>query len=214
MRIAIVSEVSSADKNAAVAAALEGRGHEVLNLGMESPQAVPALSYVHTGLLTAILLNLGRADLVVGGCGTGQGYAQAAMMYPNVFCGQVTCPLDAWLFAQINGGNCISLRLNQGYGWAGDVNVRMIFDAYFSVESGGGYPPHRREAQKAGRQLLWNVSTLGHRPFAEIISALPDELLLPVLGLPGMVRLMDIETIEDEETRKAFRVRAGGGVSR
>ena len=208
MRIAIVSEVSSADKNAAVAAALEGRGHHVVNLGMASPQAVPALSYVHTGLITGILLNLGRVDLVVGGCGTGQGYAMAAMMYPNVFCGQVTGPLDAWLFAQINGGNCISLRLNQGFGWAGDVNLRMLFDAFFSVESGGGYPPHRREPQRASRQALAGVSTAGHRPFAEIIAALPDELLHPVLGYPGMGEVIDIESIGDEQTRNAFRARA------
>jgi ribose 5-phosphate isomerase RpiB len=214
MRIAIVSEASSSDKNAMVAAALEGRGHQVVNLGMTSPQAVPALSYVHTGLITAIMLNLGRADLVVGGCGTGQGYAQAAMMFPNVFCGQVASPLDAWLFAQINGGNCISLRLNQGFGWAGDVNLRMIFDAYFSVESGSGYPAHRREAQKVSRQLLRKVSTMAHRSFAEIVAELPEELLQTVLGVPGMNEVIDIESIEDDETRNAFRARARGGVGR
>jgi ribose 5-phosphate isomerase RpiB len=207
MRIVVVSEVSSADKNAAVVSALEGRGHQVVNLGMESPQAVPALGYVHIGLITGILLNLGRADLVVGGCGTGQGYTQAAMMYPNVFCGLVTCPLDAWLFAQINGGTCISLRLNQGFGWAGDVNLRMIFDAYFSVESGSGYPPHRREPQRVSRQLLAGVSTMTHRSFAEIIAALPDELLQPVLCSPGMEKIIAADSIEDEETRNAFRAR-------
>jgi ribose 5-phosphate isomerase RpiB len=207
MRIAVVSEASSADKNAAVASALEGRGHQLMNLGMTSPQAVPALSYVHTGLITGILLNLGRADLVVGGCGTGQGYAMAAMMYPHVFCGQVTSPLEAWLFAQINGGNCISLRLNQGFGWAGDVNLRMIFDAFFSVESGGGYPPHRREAQKVSRQLLGNVSTTAHRSFAEIVAALPDELLQPVLCIPGMEEIVDVDSIEDDQIKNAFRAR-------
>jgi ribose 5-phosphate isomerase RpiB len=214
MKIAVVSEVSSADKNAAVVAALEGRGHEVVNLGMKDPRAVPALGYVHTGLLTGILLNLGRADLVVGGCGTGQGYAQAAMMCPGVFCGQVTAPLDAWLFAQINGGNCLSLRLNQGFGWAGDVNLRMIFDAFFSVERGAGYPPHRREAQKASRALLAEVSTAGHRPFAQVVTALPDEVLQPVLAAPGVLGVIDVDSIDDEETRKAFRARLRAGTGK
>jgi ribose 5-phosphate isomerase RpiB len=208
MRIAVVNEASSADKNAAVVAALEGRGHQVLNIGMTGPQDVPALSYVHTGLITGILLTLGRVDLVVGGCGTGQGYAMAAMMYPNVFCGQVTNALDAWLFAQINGGNCISLQLNQGFGWAGDVNLRMIFDAFFSVESGGGYPSHRREAQRTSRQLLKGLSAAAHRSFADSIAALPDELLHPVLCFPGVEKIIDIETIEDEQTRSVFRARA------
>jgi ribose 5-phosphate isomerase RpiB len=208
MRIAVVNEASSADKNAEVVAALEGRGHHVLNMGMAGPLDVPALSYVHTGLITGILLTLGRVDLVVGGCSTGQGYAMAAMMYPNVFCGQVTNALDAWLFAQINAGNCISLRLNQGFGWAGDVNLRMIFDAFFSVESGGGYPSHRREAQRASRQLLKGLSAAAHRSFADIIATLPDELLHPVLCFPGMEELIDMDSIQDEEIRNAFRARA------
>jgi ribose 5-phosphate isomerase RpiB len=208
MRIAIVSETTSADKNSAIATALEGRGHNILNLGMFKSGASPELGYVHTGLITGILLNLGRVDFVVGGCGTGQGYAQAAMMYPNVFCGLVADPLDAWLFAQINGGNCISLRLNQGYGWAGDVNLRMIFDALFSVERGGGYPPHRREAQKSYRLLLQGLSAANHRSFADIIATMPDELLTPVLSYPGMDRAIDVDSIEDAEIRNVFRTRA------
>ena len=108
----------------------------------------PELQYTHTGLLSALLLNLGRVDLVVGGCGTGQGFLASASQYPGVFCGHILTPLDAWLFAEINNGNCLSLALNQGYGWASDVNLRMIFDQYFSVEPGCGYPPHRRVPSK------------------------------------------------------------------
>ena len=74
-----------------------------------------------------------------------------------MFCGHILNPLDAWLFAQINDGNCISLALNQGYGWAGDVNLRFIFDAYFRVERGSGYPPHRQAPQRASRMVLWRV---------------------------------------------------------
>ena len=34
MRIAVVNETSAADKNADILAALDGRGHEVINAGM------------------------------------------------------------------------------------------------------------------------------------------------------------------------------------
>jgi ribose 5-phosphate isomerase RpiB len=207
MKIAVVSETSSADKNSAIASTLEGRGHQIVNLGMFKSGASPELGYVHTGLIAGILLNLGRVDYVVGGCSTGQGFAQAAMMYPGVSCGQIHDALDAWLFAQINGGNCVSLRLNQGYGWAGDVNLRMIFDALFSVEQGGGYPPHRREAQGKARRLLEQVSAATHRGFAQIMAALPDELLGPVLCYPGMPSLVDVDSIGDEELRNTFRAR-------
>ena len=147
MRIAIINEVSAQQKNGDILKALEGRGHEVLNLGMTGNPNLPELTYIHTGLMTGILLNANAADFVVGGCGTGQGYLNAAVQYPGVFCGLISSPLDAWLFTQINGGNCISLQLNQGYGWAADENLRFIFDRIFSVERGSGYPENRRESQ-------------------------------------------------------------------
>jgi len=211
MRIAIVNETSAADRNADILRALEGRGHEILNVGMKKNGEEPQLQYVHTGLMAALLLHLGRADLVVGGCGTGQGFLNSVMQYPGVFCGHILSPLDAWLFAQINDGNCISLMLNQGYGWAADVTLRMIFDAYFGVERGGGYPPHREAPQRASRAVLRTVSALAHRPWAEIVGALPGEILDPVLSYPGLWRLLDAETVADPALRGALLARAKSG---
>ena len=204
MRIAVINEISAADRNADILAALEGRGHEIFNVGMTRYGAQPELIYIHTGLMTALLLNLKRVDFVVGGCGTGQGYLNSAMQYPNVFCGLILDPLDAWLFTQINGGNCISLALNKGYGWAGDVNLRFVFDRIFSVERGCGYPAHRQEPQQAAIRTLENVSFLTHRPFAEIITLLPDDVLLPAAEYPGMQELIDIPSIEAPDLKTAL----------
>lgn len=204
MRIAVVSETSAGDKNTDIMAALEGRGHILINAGMKHSGEKPELQYYHTGLMAAILLNLGRVDFVVGGCGTGQGFLNAAMQYPNVFCGHIVTPLDAWLFMQINGGNCISLPLNQGYGWAGNVNLSMIFDAMLSVERGAGYPEHRKAPQKESRETLAAISRAAHLPFAQIIPLLPEKVILPVLEYPGMLELIDIASIEDEALRLAF----------
>jgi ribose 5-phosphate isomerase RpiB len=129
MKIAVINETSAADRNADILAALVGRGHAIINAGMKKNGEKPELQYIHTGLLAAILLNLQRVDLVVGGCGTGQGFLNAVMQYPGVCCGHILTDLDAWLFAQINAGNCISLALNQGYGWAANVNLKFIFTA-------------------------------------------------------------------------------------
>lgn len=207
VKIAVVNETSAADRNADVLAALEGRGHEVMNAGMTKSGAKPELTYIHTGLISAILLNLKRVDFVVGGCGTGQGYLNAVMQYPGVFCGHILNSLDAWLFAQINGGNCISLALNQGYGWAADVNLRFIFDRIFSVERGCGYPPHRQASQRQSRETLEKVSELTHRPFAEIIVTLPDEVIKPAIEFPGIEELIDVDSIEDANLRAAFQKR-------
>ncbi|WP_333651941.1 RpiB/LacA/LacB family sugar-phosphate isomerase [Lacrimispora sp.] len=194
MRIAVINEVSARQKNSDIIKALEGRGHEVLNLGMTGNSELPELTYIHTGLMTAILLNSGSVDFVVGGCGTGQGYLNAAMQFPGVFCGLISSSLDAWLFTQINGGNCISLPLNQGYGWAADVNLRFVFDRIFSVESGCGYPENRRESQQKSRQTLSRISQIAHRPFFEILDDMPQEIVKAVAGFPGFISVLDKKT--------------------
>jgi ribose 5-phosphate isomerase RpiB len=163
--------------------------------------------------MTALLLNLGRVDFVVGGCGTGQGFLNSAMQYPGVFCGHILNDLDVWLFAQINGGNCISLALHQGYGWAGEVNLRFIFDRLLSVERGGGFPEHRAAPQKEYRTKLEGVSAITHRPLAEIIRLLPDHALLPAIEYPGMKELINADSIEDSALKDALTMRAGAKLS-
>lgn len=207
MKIAVINETSAADRNADILAALEGRGHEIINAGMKKNGEKPELQYIHTGLLAAILLNLHRVDLVVGGCGTGQGFLNAVMQYPGVCCGHILNDLDAWLFALINAGNCISLALNQGYGWAANVNLRFIFDRYFSVEAGQGYPPHRREPQAQSRDTLKAISAVTHRSLADIIAAMPDDVLNPVLAYPGVRELIAVEAIDDPDVKHAFQQR-------
>jgi len=207
MRIAVINETSAGNRNADILAALEGRGHEVLNVGMTERGARPELSYIHTGLMTAILLHLNLVDFVVGGCGTGQGYLNSVMQYPGVFCVHILNDLDAWLFARINAGNCISLALNQGYGWAGEVNLRFIFDRLFTSELGAGYPLQRAAPQKEFRTKLMEVSEATHRTFPEIVNALPDDFLLPAIEYPAMKNLLQIESISDPVLRKAFTMR-------
>ncbi len=210
MRIAVINETSAADRNADILRALDGRGFEIMNAGMTRNGAQPELSYIHTGFLTALLLNLGRVDFVIGGCGTGQGYLNSVMQYPGVFCGHVLDDLDAWLFTQINGGNCISLALNQGYGWAADVNLRFIFDRIFSVERGGGYPAYRAVPQREYRKKLTELSGLTHRSMAEIVAALPDHAVMPALAYPGVEELICAGPVEDETLRAAVAARMSG----
>ncbi len=182
MRIAIVSEVSAVSKNPDIFRVLEGFDYEVINVGMQDPDHKPELTYIHTGLISALLLNLDSVDIVVGGCGTGQGYLNSVMQYPGVFCGLIADPLDAWLFSQINGGNCISLPLNKGYGWAGDVNLKYIFEKLFSGEMGAGYPEHRKESQQESRNKLKQISAISHRQMEDILAALDKDIVKTVFS--------------------------------
>lgn len=213
MRIAVVCETSTADRHGDVLKALEGRGHEVFSAGMTRSGASPELSYIQTGFISALLLNAGRADLIVGGCGTGQGYLNAVMQYPGVFCGLIQDPMDAWLFRQINDGNCISLALQKGYGWAADVNLGFLFDRFFSVEAGGGYPPHRAEPQRASRGILHGVTQATHKPFAQIVRDLDVAVVGPALGYPGVAEAVDAATLADADLKAALQARMAGAAS-
>jgi len=209
MRIAVINEISAAVRNPDIIAALEGRGHEIINTGMREGITEPELQYIQTSLMTAVLLNIKRVDLVVAGCGTGQGFINAALQYPGVFCGLVTSPLDAWLFAQINDGNCISLALQKGYGWAEGENLKFIFDHYFDAPKGGGYPVARKEPQARSRETLKRVNTITHKPFTEILYDMPEEIIKPAIEFPGFVQTVSEAEIEDSELKAAVKSRFG-----
>ncbi|MBA7588697.1 hypothetical protein ES708_30764 [subsurface metagenome] len=204
MKIVVINEVSAIARNSHILAALEGRGHEVINAGMSESKTAPELNYIHTGIMAGLLLNLGRADYVVGGCSTGQGFMNVALQFPMVVCGQLRSPLDAWLFSHINGGNCVSLTLNQEYGWAGEINLKFIFDGLFEAEWGSGYPANRRDFQKKGRQIVAALSKAVHPPLPQIIKAIPDDLLQPILRFSGIREILAISSIPDTPTREAL----------
>lgn len=169
MKVAVINEVSARYKNPEIISALKAAGADTINAGMCAGDIDIELTYIHTGLMSAILLNLGAVDMVVGGCGTGEGYLISAMQYPNVFCGLITEPLDAWLFSQINAGNCVSLALNKGYGWAGNINLEYLFQKLFESPMGQGYPPARSESQAQSRATLNKLSAIAHKSMEEIL---------------------------------------------
>ena len=208
MLIAVINETSAADRNADIMAALAGRGHEVVNAGMTRTGAQPEMTYMNTAFLAALLLNARRADLVVGGCGTGQGFLNAVLQYPRVVCGHLQTALDAWLFAQINAGNCVSLALLQGWGWASEVSLRMLFDSLLGVDAGVGYPPHRRDSQRDSRALLHKLSIASHRAMADIVLAADERIVRPALDYPGVMDLLDLPTLADQDLAEAVASRA------
>lgn len=191
MRIAVLNEVSARSKNADILAALaEHAEHELINAGMSAEGDEPELTYIQTGLMAAILLGTKACDLVVGGCGTGQGFLNSAMQYPGVFCGLIVDPLDAWLFSQINAGNCISLPLNKGYGWAGDLNLKLIFREFFRDAAGAGYPAYRSDSQAQSRERLADISNKTHLDLGSIVLSLDDEILRPLKGCDAFLDLL------------------------
>jgi ribose 5-phosphate isomerase RpiB len=189
MKIAVIIEGSTKHRNGDVIKALEvlGSGYEIYNLGMKNTEGEPDLTYIETGFMSALFLNLKAVDFVVGGCGTGQGYINAVLQFPGTACGLLVDTVDAFLFSQVNAGNCISLCLNKGYGnLGGDLNLRFVFQNLFNDTYGQGYPPARKDIQVGARKKLARLSLDAHKSMKEIIPLMDTQTVSRTLSFPGV----------------------------
>ena len=183
MRIALINENSQAAKNEMIYANLkkvaESKGHTVDNYGMYSADDNEQLTYVQNGILAAILLNSGACDFVVTGCGTGEGAMLALNSFPNVLCGHVVDPSDAYMFMQINDGNAIALPFAKGFGWGADLNLQYIFEKAFGSPKGMGYPnePGRKESQNRNAALLSQMKEAISKDLISALKAIDPELV-------------------------------------
>ena len=193
MRIALINENSQASKNEIVFNTLNmvatKYGHIVDNYGMFNSEDKP-LTYVQNGLLAAILLNSGAADFVVTGCGTGSGAMLAANSFPKVLCGLIVDPSDAYMFAQINDGNCVSMPFAKGFGWGAELNLEYCFEKLFNGPRGQGYPKDRVVPEQRNKKILDGVKEITHASMIEILKKIDKGFLL--------------ETIDRESFRTLF----------
>lgn len=181
MKIALINENSQAAKNSIICETLkkvvEPLGHEVFNYGMYSADDKAQLTYVQNGILAAILLNSGAADLVITGCGTGEGAMIACNAFPGVLCGHVVDPTDAYQFTQVNNGNCIALPFAKGWGWGAELNLQYVFEKLFVEEWGGGYPKERKEPEQRNAKILTEVKKVTQRDLLDILPNLDADLV-------------------------------------
>ena len=186
MKIALINENSQAAKNAIIEATLkkvvEPLGHTVYNYGMYSAEDKNQLTYVQIGILSAVLLNSGACDLVITGCGTGEGAMLAANAFPGVLCGHVVDPTDAYQFTQVNNGNCISLPFAKGWGWGAELNLQYVFEKLFVEEWGQGYPRERAIPEQRNKRILDEVKKVTHNDLCYILENLDRELVLGALA--------------------------------
>jgi ribose 5-phosphate isomerase RpiB len=188
MKIALINENSQASKNELIYNTLknvvEPKGHEVYNYGMYSAEDETQLTYVMCGLLSSILLETKAADYVITGCGTGEGAMLAANSFPGVLCGHIVDPSDAYMFAQINDGNAISLPFAKGFGWGAELNLQYIFEKLFEGESGQGYPRDRVVPEQRNKKILDEVKKVTHVDLLTILKNIDQEFLKTAVSGP------------------------------
>jgi ribose 5-phosphate isomerase RpiB len=181
MKIALIIENSQAAKSSIIHDALTSvageHGHKVFHYGMYTPEDQASLTYVMNGLLAGILLNSGAADFVITGCGTGMGSMLACNAMPGVFCGLVIDPTDAFLFSQINDGNCMSMPYAKGFGWAAELNLQDCYRKMFENEGGAGYPKERAHVMAANRGKLKELKAASCNDMLAVLKTCDQDLL-------------------------------------
>ena len=181
MKIGLITENSQASKNEIIYNSLKrSTNYEIINFGMKENEN--NLTYVQIGLLGAILLNTKCVDFIVTGCGTGEGAMMSMNSFPNVTCGLIETPLDAYLFSQINAGNAISMPYAKGFGWGSELKLDYIFEKLFSSPFGGGYPKERVEPEQRNKRILDEIKTITHRPLIEILKSIDKKFLYETIN--------------------------------
>ena len=180
MKIALMMENSQASKNAIIynelSAVANEKGFPVFNVGM-CDENDHHLTYIHLGIMASILLNANAVDFVVTGCGTGQGALMSLNIHPGVICGYCIDPADAFLFAQINNGNALSLPFAKGFGWGAELNLQYCFEKLFCTEPGGGYPPERVVPEQRNKKILDGVKKITHTDMMTILKNIDQDFL-------------------------------------
>ena len=207
-KIALINETSQASKNQMIYNSLlkvAGKeGHYVLNFGTYGAEDKTQLTYVEAGLLTAILLNTKCVDFVVTGCGTGEGAMLAANSFPNVLCGHIVDPSDAYMFMQINDGNAVSFPFAKGFGWGAELNLEYCFRELFSHEPGNGYPKDRVIPEQRNKIILDEVKKITHNDMLSIVKNIDKEFLLHTISGENFKKLFT-ENCDDSELSKYIK---------
>jgi len=207
MKIAIINENSQVTKNKIIYDALkpiaDKKGYEIYNYGMENPDE-ENLTYVQAGLLSAILINSKAVDFIITGCGTGEGAMLALNSFPNVLCGHIEDPTDAYLFSQINAGNAVAIGYAKGFGWGSELTLTYIFEKLFESDFGGGYPRERVVPEQANKKILDEVKKITHKDMMAILREIDQEFLYQTVNRNQFKKYF-FENAEDGEIKEYIR---------
>ena len=182
MRIGVIVASSQAEKSAMLYEAVRkyALSADVVNFGCR-PEAAERYSYIEVSLLAGMLLASGAVDFIVTGCSSGQGMMLACNSFPGVLCGYAPTPMDAWLFAQINNGNAVSLPLGEGYTWAGTDNLERTIEKLFSAPFGQGYPRDEAERKIRDTVQLKEIRRRSQVSVVEFLNRLDEPLMEKLL---------------------------------
>ena len=143
MRIAVGSDHAGFDLKSALAKHLADAGHEVVDLGTDSPDV--SVDYPVFGLAVGLAVADGRVEQGVCVCGTGIGIGIAANKVPGVRAALVHDVTTAALARRHNDANVVCL----GGRTTGLAEATDAIDTFFSTAYEGGR--HQRRLDEISR---------------------------------------------------------------
>ena len=182
MRIAVIQATSQINKNGLLFDAVKkyAKESEVINFGCTDSER-DSYSYIEISVLIGLLLASKAVDFVVTGCSSGQGMMLACNNMPGVLCGYAPSPKDAYLFAQINNGNAISLPLGEEYTWSGEDNLDKTIESLFLEPFGQGYPKSESKRKQKDTALLKDIRRKSQVDIVSLLIKMDAEILHKVL---------------------------------
>ena len=183
MIIGVIQASSQAEKNGLIYSAVKKyapKDSQTINFGCTVNEK-EKYSYIEISVLVGLLLASGSADFVVTGCSSGQGMMLACNSMPGVLCGYAPSPKDAYLFAQINNGNAISLPLGEEYTFSGEENLENTVKALFSEPFGQGWPKSEADRKLKDTQLFKSIREKSQVSMTELFYRLDDSIVQKIL---------------------------------
>lgn len=191
MKIGVIQASSQSEKNNLIFDTVSkyAADSEVINFGcLENEEE--KYSYIEISLLAGLLLASGSADLIVTGCSSGQGMMLALNNIPGVLCGYIPSPEDAYLFAQINNGNAVSLPLGEDYSWRGLDNFDKTLAKLFSEPFGQGYPKSEAERKLKDTALLKDIRNKSQVSVSDFYRSLDSGLIQKIFTKKDVIEFV------------------------
>ena len=139
-------------------------------------------SYIDISIEIGLLLASKSIDFIVTGCSSGQGMMLACNNMPGVICGYAPTPMDAYLFAQINDGNAISLPLGESYTYSGEDNCIKTIEKLFCEPFGQGYPKNESKRKLYDTHILKDIKEKSHINICALLESIDKNILRKALS--------------------------------
>ena len=152
MRIAIASDHAALEMKAALHEWLVELGHEVADLGPNSPDSV---DYPDYGYKLAAVVADGTAERGIALCGSGIGISISVNRHPDVRCALVSEVLSAQLSREHNDANVIAM----GARLIGIEQAKACVAAFLDTDFAGANVPQSRHQRR--------IDKLSHPPVTE-----------------------------------------------